>query len=61
LLRSPEVLAATFNTHLDELPNFPFTTDDGLIVTRTNRSTNATPGAIHSLPLPEHGITDDQR
>ena len=44
MLRSPEVLAATFNTHLDDLPNFPFTTDDGLIVTRTDRSTNATSG-----------------
>jgi oxalate decarboxylase len=30
------VLAATFNTHIDDLPNFPFTPADPLIVTRSN-------------------------
>jgi oxalate decarboxylase len=33
---SRKVLAATFNTHLDELPEFPFTPSDPLIVTRNN-------------------------
>lgn len=33
---SREVLAATFNTHLEDLPNFPFTPADPLIVGRTN-------------------------
>jgi oxalate decarboxylase len=30
------VLAAAFNTHIDDLPHFPFTPADPLIVTRTN-------------------------
>jgi oxalate decarboxylase len=30
------VLAATFNMHIDELPNFPFTKTDPPIVTRSN-------------------------
>ncbi len=33
---SREVLAATFNTHIDDLPRFPFTNTDPLIVTRNN-------------------------
>lgn len=33
---SREVLAATFNTHIDDLPDFPFTKTDPLIVTRRN-------------------------
>jgi oxalate decarboxylase len=33
---SREVLAATFNTHIDDLPEFPFTKSDPLIVTRNN-------------------------
>jgi oxalate decarboxylase len=33
---SREVLAAAFNTHIDELPDFPFTPADPLIVGRTN-------------------------
>ncbi|KZS85585.1 cupin domain-containing protein [Mycobacterium persicum] len=33
---SREVLAATFNTHIDDLPQFPFTNIDPLIVTRSN-------------------------
>jgi oxalate decarboxylase len=33
---SREVLAATFNTHIDNLPDFPFTRTDPLIVTRRN-------------------------
>jgi oxalate decarboxylase len=33
---SREVLAATFNVHIDDLPNFPFTNADPLIVTRNN-------------------------
>ncbi|MDF3307111.1 cupin domain-containing protein [Rhodococcus sp. T2V] len=33
---SREVLAATFGTHIDDLPNFPFTPADPLIVTRNN-------------------------
>jgi oxalate decarboxylase len=33
---SREVLAATFNVHIDDLPNFPFTGVDPLIVTRRN-------------------------
>ena len=33
---SREVLAATFDTHIDDLPNFPFTPADPLIVTRNN-------------------------
>lgn len=31
---SREVLAAAFNTHIDDLPNFPFTPADPLIVSR---------------------------
>jgi oxalate decarboxylase len=30
------VLAAAFDTHVDDLPNFPFTKADPLIVNRTN-------------------------
>ncbi len=33
---SRKVLAATFNTHVDALPEFPFTPSDPLIVTRNN-------------------------
>ncbi|MFD6199191.1 cupin domain-containing protein [Mycobacteriaceae bacterium NPDC060252] len=33
---SREVLAATFNTHIEDLPNFPFTSADPLIVSRNN-------------------------
>jgi oxalate decarboxylase len=33
---SREVLAAAFNTHIDDLPNFPFTPADPLIVHRSN-------------------------
>ena len=33
---SREVLAASFATHLDDLPNFPFTPADPLIVSRVN-------------------------
>ena len=33
---SREVLAAAFNTHIDELPQFPFTPTDPLIVSRRN-------------------------
>lgn len=33
---SREVLAATFDTHIDDLPRFPFTSADPLIVTRNN-------------------------
>jgi oxalate decarboxylase len=33
---SREVLAATFNVHIDDLPNFPFTKADPLIVNRVN-------------------------
>ena len=33
---SREVLAAAFNTHIDDLPNFPFTPADPLIVGRIN-------------------------
>ena len=33
---SREVLAATFNLHIDDLPDFPFTKTDPLIVNRTN-------------------------
>jgi oxalate decarboxylase len=33
---SREVLAATFNVHIDDLPEFPFTKVDPLIVTRNN-------------------------
>ncbi|MCV7357378.1 cupin domain-containing protein [Mycolicibacterium fluoranthenivorans] len=33
---SREVLAATFNTHIDDLPNFPFTPGDPLIVRKSN-------------------------
>jgi len=40
---SREVLAATFNVHIDDLPNFPFTNADPLIVTRNN-------------PLDEHAM-----
>lgn len=31
-----QVLAATFNMHIDDLPNFPFTNADPLIVSRNN-------------------------
>lgn len=40
---SREILAATFDTHIDDLPNFPFTPFDPLIVNRRN-------------PVDEHGI-----
>jgi oxalate decarboxylase len=33
---SREVLAATFNVHIDDLPDFPFTNADPLIVNRVN-------------------------
>lgn len=33
---SREVLAAAFTTHIDDLPNFPFTPADPLIVGRLN-------------------------
>jgi len=33
---SRKVLAATFDTHIDDLPNFPFTKADPLIVNRLN-------------------------
>jgi oxalate decarboxylase len=33
---SREVLAATFNTHVDDLPTFPFTPADPLVVGRVN-------------------------
>jgi len=33
---SREVLAATFGMHIEDLPDFPFTADDPLIVNRTN-------------------------
>jgi oxalate decarboxylase len=33
---SREVLAATFNTHIEDLPDFPFTKSDPLIVNRHN-------------------------
>jgi oxalate decarboxylase len=33
---SREVLAATFNMDVDDLPNFPFTKTDPLVVTRSN-------------------------
>jgi len=33
---SRQVLAAAFNTHIDDLPQFPFTPSDPLIVGRTN-------------------------
>jgi oxalate decarboxylase len=33
---SREVLAVAFNTHIDDLPQFPFTPADPLIVTKTN-------------------------
>jgi len=33
---SREVLAATFNTHIDDLPAFPFTPADPLVVSRVN-------------------------
>lgn len=33
---SREVLAATFNTHIDDLPDFPFTRTDPLVVNRIN-------------------------
>jgi oxalate decarboxylase len=33
---SRQVLAATFNTHIDDLPAFPFTNSDPLIVPRVN-------------------------
>ncbi|CAN5568632.1 cupin domain-containing protein [soil metagenome] len=33
---SREVLAAAFDTHIDDLPEFPFTPADPLIVSRTN-------------------------
>jgi oxalate decarboxylase len=37
------VLAATFNTHIDDLPDFPFTASDPLVVTRNN-------------PVDHHGV-----
>ncbi len=40
---SREVLAAAFDTHIDDLPDFPFTAADPLIVGRTN-------------PVDAHGI-----
>jgi oxalate decarboxylase len=40
---SREVLAATFDMHIDDLPDFPFTNADPLIVTRTN-------------PVDDHGL-----
>jgi oxalate decarboxylase len=40
---SREVLTATFDTHIDDLPDFPFTKTDPLIVTRRN-------------PLDEHAV-----
>jgi oxalate decarboxylase len=40
---SREVLAAAFNTHIDDLPTFPFTSTDPLIVSRPN-------------PVDAHGI-----
>jgi hypothetical protein len=33
---SREVLAASFNMQIDDLPNFPFTEKDPFIVTRNN-------------------------
>jgi oxalate decarboxylase len=33
---SREVRAATFDTHIDDLPDFPFTKEDPLIVARRN-------------------------
>ena len=33
---SREVLAAAFNTHIDDLPTFPFTPADPLVVSRVN-------------------------
>jgi oxalate decarboxylase len=33
---SREVLSAAFDTHIDDLPNFPFTPVDPLVVTRSN-------------------------
>ena len=43
---SREVLAATFNMHIDDLPNFPFTKTDPLIVNRYNPVDG--PGAVTS-------------
>ncbi len=43
---SREVLAATFNTHIDDLPNFPFTRTDPLIVNRRN-------------PVDEHAVGEE--
>ncbi len=40
---SRKVLAATFDTHIDDLPDFPFTKVDPLIVNRRN-------------PLDGHGV-----
>jgi oxalate decarboxylase len=40
---SREVLAASFNVHIDDLPDFPFTSSDPLVVTRNN-------------PLDAHGV-----
>jgi oxalate decarboxylase len=33
---SREVLAASFNVHIEDLPDFPFTASDPLVVTRNN-------------------------
>jgi oxalate decarboxylase len=33
---SREVLAASFNVHIEDLPDFPFTASDSLVVTRNN-------------------------
>ncbi|MBJ8341984.1 cupin domain-containing protein [Antrihabitans sp. YC3-6] len=43
---SRAVLAATFDVHIDDLPNFPLTTTDPLIVTRNN-------------PLDERAVGED--
>jgi oxalate decarboxylase/phosphoglucose isomerase-like protein (cupin superfamily) len=43
---SREVLAATFNTHIDDLPDFPFTKTDPLIVSRRN-------------PVDEHAVGEE--
>ena len=40
---SREVLAATFNVHIDDLPDFPFTNSDPLIVNRVNPVDPVTP------------------
>jgi oxalate decarboxylase len=45
---SREVLAATFDTHIDDLPDFPFTNADPLIVNRVN------PVDAHAIGEPAH-------